>query len=142
MKVSKLEIEYNYDFLLYGLISPHKEYKVAWKLNKLLNLDLEYNTDIELNFKNNQKLQICNYIFETDYVSFRLIRNKAIYSENIQKPFLIPELKGYDYLLIVDGDEDILGRQEIREPLKNSDFFAYFDEFEASKLKSKENLIF
>lgn len=142
MKVSKLDIEYHYDFLLYGLISSHREYKVAWMLNQLLSLDLELNAELEINYKNNKQLQICNYVYTTDYVTFRLLKNKASESEKIVKPYLIPELKQYDYFLMVEGDEDILDRQDFKKPLKESDFFIYTDQIKAENLKSKENLIF
>lgn len=142
MKIAKLEIEYHYDFLLFGLIAPHKEYKVAWTLNQLLNIDLASSSDIEIKYKNKSSLKFCSYLYETDYITFRLLRNKAIESEKIAKPYLLPELKEYDYFLVVEGDEDILDRQIIKKPLKESNLFTYIEEFDAQALKSKENLIF
>lgn len=142
MKVTKLEIEYHYDFLLFGLIAPHKEYKVAWTLNQLLNIDLASGLDVEIKYKNQSSVKFCNYLYETDYVTFRLLRNKAIESDKIAKPYLLPELKEYDYFLIVEGDEDILDRQDIKKPIKHSELFTYVEEFDAQVLKSRENLIF
>ena len=40
MSKSKLVIEYEYDFNLYGVISLSKDYKLAWLINKELGLHL------------------------------------------------------------------------------------------------------
>ena len=102
MKTLKLEIEYDYDFLLYGLITAHKEYTVAWMLNQLLSLDLIFSEDIKLEFKKDKSLSIGNYTYETDYLSFRLLVNKSVKSVGISKNYLIPELKEYDYFLMIN----------------------------------------
>jgi hypothetical protein len=40
MKTSKLIVDYDYDFEVLAFISPVKGHKMAWAINKVLNLRL------------------------------------------------------------------------------------------------------
>ena len=56
MSTTKLVIDYEYDFDLYGIVAPIKEYKLAWLLNKEFGWNLCKRKDLELDFLNDGKL--------------------------------------------------------------------------------------
>ena len=142
MKKRKLEAEFEYNFSLYGLIAPHKEYKLAWLLNKQFGIQLEKVSDIEIEFLKNQDLLISNYLHKTEHSCFRMLRNKSVdpYADNLA--FLIPELKRFDYLIIVKGYKDTYSDTEIKNLLSNLPKVQYVQKFVVDDLKSRENLIF
>ena len=57
----KLVMDYEYDFDLYGIVAPIKEYKLAWLLNNEFGWNLSKSKDIEVDFLNNGKLVISNF---------------------------------------------------------------------------------
>ena len=48
MKKRKLEADFTYDFSLLGIITAVKEYKLAWELNRFLEVDFVKSDDIQL----------------------------------------------------------------------------------------------
>ena len=103
MKKRKLEAEFDYDFSLVGIISALKEYKLAWLLNSKLEVQLEKTTDIEIEFLKNQSLIISNYIYETEHSSLKLLKNKSVDQFGDNPAFLVPELKRFDYFILIQG---------------------------------------
>ena len=94
-------------------------------------------------FKNNKHLTVIYYLAEQEFYSIRLIKNLAIESLGFKSPYLMPEIKNFDYLLIIEGEDvngfdesDFLGR------LKQASFVQYTSSIVIDKLKSLDNLIF
>jgi hypothetical protein len=87
-------------------------------------------------------LVIINYNFETEYSNFRLIKNKSCEFANIASPYLIPELKEYDYFIQLQDESGFFGISSIMEKLKNINGIEYIKLIETENLKSKDNLIF
>ena len=142
MKTSKLIVEHDYDFELYAIISSVKAYKLAWVLNQSLNVDFAKEDDALFEFlKEKSKLYFINYKFETEYSYFRFIKNKSCEYYNTSKPYLIPELKEYDYLLLFSINSE-LDKTILIDKLKNISNIEYLNLIEINTLKSKENLIF
>ncbi len=142
MKTSKLIVQHDYDFELYAIISSVKTYKLAWELNQVLNIVLSKKQDVLFEFlKEKSKLYFINYKFETEYSCFRFIKNKACEFYNTSKPYLIPELKEYDYLLLL-ANSSVFDEKKILEQLKKISNIEYINLVEINTLKSKENLIF
>ena len=56
MKKQKLVVDFDYNFKLFGIISPASEHKLAWEMNKKLGVKLIKNSDIKINFLNNKNL--------------------------------------------------------------------------------------
>lgn len=142
MKVTRLRVDFDYDFLLFGLISPVKDYHLAWHLNKSLNLRLRREPDLQFEFLDKSKIYICNFIFEKEYSSFRLLKNKACEFHNTSKPYIVPELKEYDYLLVIKDETDETGSEDVLEFLREVPVVQYVKEIDLINLRSKENLIF
>ena len=142
MKKRKLEAEFDFNFTLFGLISALKEYKLAWLLNNKFHIQLDKARDIEIDFLKSQNLVISNYLFETEHSSFRLLKNKSldIFKENLA--FLIPELKRFDFLVVIQGYEDTFSDDRMKEILSSVPKVQYVQKFQVEDLKSRENLIF
>jgi hypothetical protein len=138
MKTSKLKVDPDYDFDVLAIISSVKDYKLAWAINKSLNINLCKTPDISVDFVREGELLISNFIFETEYSSFMLLKNKSKGS----KPFLLPELKEYDYIIKISGEQTILNAEKIMNNMKSLSVIEYIKQIDVNNLKSKENLIF
>jgi hypothetical protein len=141
MKTLRLDIDYDFDFEVFGVVSSSKEYKLAWALNKYLNLRLVKQTDLCLDFINQGRLVISNYLFLTEGSSFRLFRNKSVELSTLKKPYLVPDISKYDYVVQVNG---LLCdyRQDLLQRINKVPFVQYVQHFDPITLKFKENLIF
>lgn len=142
MKKRKLEAEFEYNFILFGIISALKEYKFAWLLNNKLDIQLDKSKDIQIDFLKSQNLVISNYLFETEHSSFRMLQNKSADQLERNRAFLIPELKRFDYLLLVQGFEDTYSTTDLKKELSSIPGVQYVQQFDVEELKSKENLVF
>ena len=142
MAKNKLIIEYDYDFSLYGIVSPAKDYRLAWLINKQLGLHLKKEEDIELSFLNEKKLVISNYLFATQHAQLRLLKNRSEERPDGKLAFLIPELRRFDFLVMKNGSIDDLDDQKWLQQMQKIKEIQYFVPLEIDKLKSRENLIF
>lgn len=141
-KTIKLVVDYDYDFELIGIISSLKGHKLAWCVNNELRIDLRKEDDLYIDFLHEGQLVIINYIFETEYSNFRLIKNKSCEFANIASPYLIPELKEYDYFILIKDESSVFSVSAIADKLKKISGIEYIKEIETENLKSKDNLIF
>jgi hypothetical protein len=142
MGKSGLTPDHLFNFMLYGISSYAKEYKLAWYINTELGIDMVKQEDIEMQFVNGRVLSVSNFLFETENRSFKLLRNKSVSEQGGKVEFLLPELKKFDYLILVQGFEDTYSDDDLKKllaPLKPIQFVQKFDPL---SLKSKENLIF
>lgn len=142
MKKLRLDHEFHYDFSLIGITCTIKEYKLAWKLNHLLEIQMHKEKDIEIEFIKNKKLVISNYLFETENSQIRLLKNKSSEEDSDQSAYLMPELKEFDYLLMVKGFEDTFSLVGLKGLIASIPEVLYSKIFSIDSLKSKENLIF
>lgn len=142
LKKKKLEVEVEYDFSLIGIITELREYKLAWHLNNELSIHLAKAHDIEIEFIKGHNLLISNYIFETEHSSIRLLKNKSVSDFTENQQFLVPELNKFDYLMLIRGFESGMSKNEIRQKISEIPKIQFVQNFQASTLKSKENLIF
>lgn len=144
MSKEKLIIDHTFEeFVLFGIVSDVKEFKLAWQLNKFLDIDLILQEEMILEFKKEKSLSILFYESNGERFNVRLIKNLAVAFDEIKNPFLLPEIKNYDYLLYVEG-EDIhdFDAQEWTEAIKNATFVQYISRIDIDKIKSVDNLMF
>ena len=142
MKTHQLDLAYNYDFDVYGLVSAVKEYKLAWSLNKLLGFRLIKQQDLYIELAGQEGFIITNYNYVTDYSVVRLLKNKAAGIGSVKKLFLLPELKEYDYVLQIEGALQQLCPQEFIHRLLQIPLVQFVKQFDPLTLKLKDNLIF
>ncbi len=140
MKKAKLLIEHTFDFELLGLVSPVKDYKMAWLLNKLFDLNLVRENDLKLDFISAPKLEISNYLLHLPHGFIQLLKNKALNS-SLQLAYLIPELRSIDYFLLIKDETEQTNIPTFVKFLSENPLIQSVMRIEVSKLKSKENLL-
>ncbi|WP_339877384.1 IPExxxVDY family protein [uncultured Algoriphagus sp.] len=140
MKKAKLLIEHTYDFDLIGLVSPVKDYKMAWMINRDLDLNLVMWEDIVLDFVTSPALKISQYFLSLPHGFIQLLRNKALNSTN-QVSYLIPELKSMDYFLLVQDRTFQISINTFADQLVKNPEIQNVMKLDVTKLKSKENLL-
>lgn len=142
MPVTKLVVTYDYDFDLYGIISGAKEYKLAWQVNKEMKISLAKEQDLDFEFLNDGMMYVSNFKYTASYDTVRLLKNRAVEARNVQKPFLIPELKDFDYLLQVNRQTDAFVPDLLLEKLRKATTIQFINPVDPYKLQSKDNLIY
>ncbi len=140
MKKAKLLVEPAFDFELLGIVSPIRDYRMAWLVNKELELNLVKADDLELEFLSAEKLEISQYFLSLPHGFIQLLKNKALNSSE-QLAYLIPELKNLDYFLLVQDETDQLELSNFMEKLSQNPLVQSIVRIDISKLKSKENLL-
>jgi hypothetical protein len=142
MKALLLDIEYDYGFSLFGVVSPIKDYKLAWAMNHILDLHLIKQQDLCYDVQEKERLLISNFEHTSEHSVVRLFRNRAIGTHNLKKAFLLPELKEFDYVLQITGGMQRYHPEEFIKKLLNSPMVQYVKQFDPLTLKFRENLIF
>jgi hypothetical protein len=140
MKKAKLLVEPTFDFELLGLVSPIREYRMAWLINQVMDLNLIKADDLELEFLNAPKLEISQYFLSLPHGFIQLLKNKALNSSQ-QLAYLIPELKNLDYFLLVQDETEQVQLSTFIDQLSKNSLIQSIVRIDISKLKSKENLL-
>lgn len=140
MKKAKLLIEHTYDFELLGLVSTVRDYKMAWLINRDLDLNLIKSEDLLLEFMTPPSLKIAQYFLSLPHGFVQLLKNKALNSTN-QVSYLIPELKSMDYFLLVQDETFQISINTFAYQLSKNRYIQNVMKLDVSKLKSKENLL-
>ena len=140
MAKNRLVFDPDYDFELYGIITPVKEYKLAWELNKRLEIHLIKQPDIELEFIKEGPVIISNYRYEKDNSIYKMLRNKSVEQTDNKVIYLLPEFQKFDYFLIIHSQ--IISINEIANKIKSISLVDFVSHFDINGVKSKENLIF
>ena len=141
MKALKLVIEYDYDCLhLLGIISSMKDYTLAWNLNKIFNLNFRKEEDLRYDSAKGGYFFISNFIFETEFSTFRLLKNRATEFVNTLKPFIAPEIKHYDYIFVIESEDgvEIEGFKSKIKFINNIELVTVVD---CQELESKSNFL-
>lgn len=132
MSKTKLQIEYDFDFCLIGIVSSEKDYRLCWMLNKLLNINLakteEHNTE-------HSKHSLYSYVQEELFREYYLLANKG------DSHVLIEEHKHIDYFLMIKGALEDEEKKNMMDLIKKSDMVAGAYLIDVHSLKSKHNLV-
>lgn len=142
MAKNKLQVSYDFDFLLLALNSNVKGYKLAWALNKELGLNLLKSDNIELYFNEHKSLSIQNFTDVTEFQQVRLIKNRAEDVDGAFNAFLLPELKNFDYLILLENESITFNENVFISEIKEIPFVQFVSKINTKSLKSKDNLIF
>jgi hypothetical protein len=140
MKKKRLEIEYTFDFDLYGISSTLKPYKLAWELNRCLNINLIKSEDYEVMHKSNVPSNHLHFSQVTAHTLVKLLQNKPI-EESEERNLLLPELPRFDFILLVRG-EAYTDSNRLQELLRNIPSIELVAFIPLTALKSKEHFIF
>jgi hypothetical protein len=134
-----LSLETSVDFELIGICSHHSDYRLAWGINKILELQLTKSDEpfVIQSKKGTIVSQHSFHVFidEVDHMEWYLIKNKS------EGKFLIPEKNQIDYFLILR--ENVLHElDELVERIRESNSVMAAYVFEAESIPSAELIIF
>lgn len=137
MSKFSLEIEEDFEFFMLGICSHIKDYRLCWEINRILEVELSKEDDLEIVSKGEVKSYSFNACEEPSMPNdYYLISNKSEFG------YLIPEEKNCDYFLIVKGAISETDKEKIIALLNGSKNILTTYCLKAKTLKSRNNLIF
>lgn len=142
MKKNRLDLVYEFDFELAGIVCNKKEYKLAWHLNSVLGTTLKKEEDIKIEFSNQPAMIISNFNYQTEFVEMSLLQNKLLSSGGNKPQFLLSELKQFDFLLKLRDSTGELAIENVCADIRTIPLVEYVAKLNFEELKSKENLLY
>ncbi len=133
------EPDYDYDFELISIVSPVRDYRLCWHINKVLNVDFERQEEIPLHYPRKHKYGYYNLFYYEDalnWLQYYFINNRSLGEH------LIPELKQVDYFLLIKGGNAAVEKGTIVEALRKLEHIQAVLQIDPLTLKSRQNLIF
>ena len=133
-----LEIEMDYDFVLIGISSHEKDYRICWGLNNKLELDLVKVEPLEIKDKKQDELSHFSLFScerPDEFMEYFIVSNRS------EKGMLIPEQKQLDYFFIIKGEIENDVVMEMIKKIKEIDLVQTAFRIDVASLKSKQNLI-
>ena len=133
-----LDIEFDFDFSLFGISSHVANYRLAWGMNKLFEIKLERVDDIDLSFDFNKKGNFSLYRSDDDesYTTFHLLSNRCDIG------YLIPELKQIDFFVQYWGPMSQKELVSFKDELREIPSVLATIQIDPMQLKSRNNLLF
>lgn len=139
MKKSKLVIDYEFDFSLWGVITSARGYKLAWDINQRLGVHLVRQPDLTVGFKNNEEKNFPYYAYETTLNRLKLFRNRPAETDS-GKYFLIPEFPHFDFIILAAMEENYA--VSLIDVLRSIPAVELVAPIPLEGLKSKSNFVF
>ena len=153
-KIHAFDFEFDHDYILIGIHSILEDYRMAYYLNKNLNVRLtRFKEDLDFPSKN-CSFPLFNYEDKVTFTSWSLIANKHIYTDNVgtsnnnlfneetKTSFLISEKRKVDYFIKIDGNFSNKDLQNILIKINNTHKIITSYTINPYDLKSKDYLIF
>lgn len=157
-----LKIEYDYDFVLIGISSHEKDYRICWALNKTLGFDLTKSESLEIKSKKQNTpsfFSLFKYENTEEFMEYFVISNRSenklfgtdentLFSKGArgshatENGILIPEHKQMNCFFVIRGEVEENGIEEIIQKIKEIDIVLTALSIDVKTLKSKTNLIF
>jgi hypothetical protein len=139
MKKSKLVIDYEFDFALWGITTAARGYKLAWEINQHLGIRLVKQPDLVVGFRNNEEKSFSFYAYETPLNRLKLFKNRPSEQES-GKYYLIPEFPHYDFIILAAMEEQ--PTQQLAQLIRSIPSVELVASIPLHDLKSKSNFIF
>jgi len=133
-----LDFDFDFDFYLFGISSHVSNYRLAWGINKMFEIDLERADDIELSFDLQKNGSFSLYRFhDTDsYMTFHLLSNRC------ENGYLIPELKQIDFFIQYWGSMSRDEFSSFKHELRKIPSVLASIHIDPKELRSRNNLLF
>jgi hypothetical protein len=138
MKKVFLDIGFDYEFMLLGIVSQEKAHRLVWFINKELSYQFVHDGELVMYEDELPVAAYTRYAFvdEINHLEFFIIENKD------ESSYLIPELRTVDFFMMVKGALDFLDIKTLITNMKPIEPIQLITEIDHQKLKSKQNLIF
>ena len=137
--LSEKHLKNNDDYYLIGIVSSSKEYKLAWIIERLLDISLNKEKNEKIDLIDNRTLEISFLISRDQNKYFKLISNKLL--NNPFKSHLISSLSNFDYLIQFSKNYFDNSSEDIINTLK-SDNLIHFANFVDIKLIKEKYLLY
>lgn len=139
LDVKGLTDEFFDDTHLLGIMAPIKDYQFCWHLNNSIGLDFRIN-DIEIKLIRKKR----DYFFTVyEYREPTGSLEHYIYCNQFDGEYLLPELKHFDFLWLMKGDEvNAETLQQTIQTIKSINAVQLVTALSVDQIKNKENLVF
>jgi len=152
-----LEIEYDFDFVLIGISSHEKDYRLCWRLNNELKLGLAKKNSLEIKNKKQKTPSFFSFYWCEEkkiFTEYALIANmsevkrsdtqlNSLFNDfENDSDFLIPEQKQFNYFFIIKGELEQEEIDTVVKQIKSIENVQTAIRIDVKSLRSKENLIF
>lgn len=157
-----LKLDDDYDFVLIGISSHEKEYRICWALNNKFNFELKKIDSLEFKGKKQDTssfFSLFKYENQEEFLEYfvlaNLSENKSVEPQNYtlfkendkqsqsnENEFLIPEYKQMNYFFVIKGEITANEVEETIRKIKEIDLVQTAVKIDIAQLKSKQNLIF
>ena len=134
MSKTRLNVEYDFDFCLIGIVCSEKDFRLCWMLNNQLGLKL---AKMDEHTSGVGRHSLFSYADESLMREYNLIANKADTGK-----LLLEEHQHTDYFMIVKGELDNEEKKYFAEQIKKLSSVSASYLMDVETLKSKQNLIF
>lgn len=135
----RLDIEYDYDFLLAGISCHEKPYRLCWAINRGLELNMVRTESLSISLKKNEPASVFPLFTEEDVekdTATMLVCNRG------DLGLLITEQHQADYFFIARGPFTDQDHERMLAALKAIPFVIMSYRINPETLKSKQNLLF
>lgn len=137
IKKHDLGFSFEYNFLLYGIVSTEKPYRLAWFINKNYPFQLIRISDYELTLNNSTPcFARYHFSYEENHLTYDLLANK---DEGV---FLLQELKQFDFLMVINGAIDFFNEEEFKQTMNQISAIQMAYPIDVNTLKFKHNLLY
>jgi len=126
MKTLKFNEDFELDFLILGINSHIKLYKLCWEINKKLHTSFVKNKNHTIN--NNKEFERFSYTNKNSEITYNIISNVS------NTGYLDSNNKSVNYFMIVQGE--IYNTQKIIERLNQIEDILLVFELNLSKIKT------
>ena len=101
IKKHKLEVAFEEDFCLLGLVTDEPDYKLCWLINQVMDMDFKKLDDLILFHKKldvDQVFTLFRYYDKESLLTYRVINNRS------DRGYFLDELVNLDYLIHIQGE--------------------------------------
>lgn len=135
-KVLKLEFEREFDFLIVGLISAYKDFRLCYELNQAININFLRNDDVVVPAGKPESSTRHSHFScaGRDHEMYHVISNR----DKDGTGHFITEMRNIDYFLIVAESSTNYEMSELVKKLRGINIVSGAYEIETSEMKSAE----
>ncbi len=125
------------DFLLIGIATAMKEYKISFELNRILAVEFEKQPDIQ--FENKERSRTLSFGILMAHNEQKDVRYFIFNNRNLGEN-LLPQLNDYNYLLKIEGHTSDFNLSGTLDSIKNLKEVIICAEIPLDKVKQPDRL--